>query len=206
MKILSIDFDIIMAPSIELYNERVPGMNWEELTTAFPLLAFCQADLTHYRRLIEYLIKIAPFVNKDDIHIAFGHQKILDSIPEDEDNVVINIDHHHDLGYGDNPLDKEGTCANWALTLFKHNKLKQYTWLHNTNFENFSDEVKDNYKDKILDYNLSDVEDLHESYGTPDIIFICLSPEWVPPEYRELFYSMLDILNVLKDTFFQLED
>ena len=30
-KILTIDFDIIMAPSIELYNEKVPANSWENL-------------------------------------------------------------------------------------------------------------------------------------------------------------------------------
>ena len=29
--ILTIDFDIIMAPSIELYNDKVPKISWEEL-------------------------------------------------------------------------------------------------------------------------------------------------------------------------------
>jgi hypothetical protein len=28
--ILSIDFDIIMAPTIELYNNKVPQSDWEE--------------------------------------------------------------------------------------------------------------------------------------------------------------------------------
>ena len=31
MNVLSIDFDIIMAPSINLYNNMVPQTHWEKL-------------------------------------------------------------------------------------------------------------------------------------------------------------------------------
>ena len=31
MNVLSIDFDIIMAPSINLYNNMVPGTKWDDL-------------------------------------------------------------------------------------------------------------------------------------------------------------------------------
>ena len=40
-RILSIDFDIIMAPSIELYNDKVPGLSQEKLIEVFPLLQYC---------------------------------------------------------------------------------------------------------------------------------------------------------------------
>lgn len=34
--IITIDFDIIMAPCIQLYNNIVPNFNWEQLRKTFP--------------------------------------------------------------------------------------------------------------------------------------------------------------------------
>ena len=36
MKILTIDFDIIMEPSIQLYNDMVPERPWEDNLLKFP--------------------------------------------------------------------------------------------------------------------------------------------------------------------------
>ena len=45
MNVLSIDFDIIMAPSINLYNNMVPGTQWDDLLKNLPNLATTPADL-----------------------------------------------------------------------------------------------------------------------------------------------------------------
>ena len=45
-KILSIDFDIIMAPCIEIYNDMVPSLDWKELEK-IPQLKVLTADLIH---------------------------------------------------------------------------------------------------------------------------------------------------------------
>lgn len=39
-----------------------------------------------------------------------------------------------------------------------------------------------------------------------DIIIICLSPPWVPPKYRPLFYCWIDMLNRIYDTTFTVDD
>ena len=48
MNVLSIDFDIIMAPSINLYNNMVPGTKWDDLLKSLPNLATTPADLHIY--------------------------------------------------------------------------------------------------------------------------------------------------------------
>jgi hypothetical protein len=45
--ILSIDFDIIMAPTIWLYNDMVPQQNWDDLLSS-PHIQLATADLNHY--------------------------------------------------------------------------------------------------------------------------------------------------------------
>ena len=53
MNVLSIDFDIIMAPSIEFYNNLV---SYEDLFDN-ELMRICNADLIHYSRLTTWLLK-----------------------------------------------------------------------------------------------------------------------------------------------------
>ena len=129
MNIVSIDFDIIMAPSIEFYNNMV------RTRSLFndPLLQVCNADLEHYRRLTDWLIK-----NKknDNVVIIKSHERIVNHISGPED-VIINIDHHHDLGYDfhTNEEDKitKINCGNWAEYLLSNNLIKKYVWINNEN-------------------------------------------------------------------------
>ena len=205
-RILSIDFDIIMAPSIELYNDKVPGLSQEKLIEVFPILEYCQADMSHYQKLLSYLLEIVPKMSPDNIHIAFSHQTILKYIPKDEENHIVNIDHHHDLGYEEDLIEKKmDTCANWAKSLFLRNQIESYTWMNNSNSSKLPENIENRtkFKEKI---HIRDFRDFDMSYPVPDILFICLSPEWVPLNYRPLFYSMLDVINTLTGRFYQLEE
>ena len=58
MNVLSIDFDIIMAPSINLYNNMVPGIRWDDLLKNLPNLATTPADLNIYSSILRYLLKV----------------------------------------------------------------------------------------------------------------------------------------------------
>ena len=49
--ILSIDFDIIMAPSIELYNSQ-SGVPWEKRFHDAPMLQFLPIDAQTYSKII----------------------------------------------------------------------------------------------------------------------------------------------------------
>ena len=57
MNVLSIDFDIIMAPSINLYNNMVPQTHWEDLLKSLPNLATTPADLNIYSNILRYLLR-----------------------------------------------------------------------------------------------------------------------------------------------------
>ena len=50
MKVLSIDFDIVMAPDINLYNNFVPRIvsSIDEIVEHHPYLGGLRADLDHY--------------------------------------------------------------------------------------------------------------------------------------------------------------
>ena len=74
MSVLSIDFDIIMAPSINLYNNMVPQVHWEDLLKSLPNLTTTPADLNIYSSILRYLLKVID--QKSSICIAYVHDKI----------------------------------------------------------------------------------------------------------------------------------
>ena len=102
MNVLSIDFDIIMAPVIEYYNNMVPKKDWEQIQNENPGMITPKADLHHFNFIIQLLEK--HLNNIDNLYIAFNHKKIIDFLENEESFSIINIDHHHDLGY--EPLDE----------------------------------------------------------------------------------------------------
>jgi hypothetical protein len=69
MNIVSIDFDIIMAPSIELYNSFEHKSLYEDYY--FNLF---NADLVIYSKLTEWLLKWIPEINPSDIHFIESHE------------------------------------------------------------------------------------------------------------------------------------
>lgn len=201
MNVLSIDFDIIMAPDIQLYNNLVGGSKGHsDLVINHPMLASARADLYTYQKLVIYLMSIIQEINVADIRVAHGHNDIENLIKDDKDVHIFSFDHHHDCGYGENKhLEnfKECSCANWVRFYHDAGVITNYTWIKNTNSE--TEEIED------LDYITT--INIHECDLTAlpkfDKLFICLSPEWVPEQYHALFFLMLDLINQNKGCMLQ---
>lgn len=192
MNIVSIDFDIIMAPSIEFYNHMTgnPQLFNNYLTQMF------QADLTHYQRLTKWLISQSKNLQKEDIVFIFSHDSLINYISSEED-IVINIDHHHDLGYPDPKNEAPKIhCGNWAQYLLENNLIKDYIWIKNEN----SNPIKE-FNQKIKEYNFKNYQ---LDNLKADKIIICLSPEWIPTQYHPLFFSWIDIMNEYYNTIYQI--
>ena len=79
--ILTIDFDIIMAPSIELYNDKVPKISWEELLND-PYYQLLTTDNIHYFRLTQFLLSLIKQIKKEDIIIIEDHNHVFDYVKE----------------------------------------------------------------------------------------------------------------------------
>ena len=190
MNVVSIDFDIIMAPSIEFYNHMSgnPELFDNYLTEIFP------ADLIHYQRLTKWLISQIKNLQENNIIFISSHDSLINYVSVED--TVINIDHHHDLGYPD-PTNNAPKihCGNWAQYLLENNLIKDYIWIKNEN----SNPIKE-FKGNIKEYNFKTYQ-LNNLYA--DKIIICLSPEWIPKQYRPLFFSWIDILNEYFNTIYQ---
>lgn len=190
MNIVSIDFDIIMAPSIELYK----SIEYSNLPYENYYIDLFKADLIIYQKLTNWLLNNIPNLNETDIYFIESHEQIINFLPKDNNISLCNIDHHHDLGYGPPAeLDKEPlNCGNWGLYLLKNNLIHDYTWIKNGNSERkFHNKYYYNSK-CFYDFDLNKLK--------PDRIIICLSSPWVPRQYHALFNLWIDMAGKLKDT------
>lgn len=201
--IVTIDFDIIMAPCIDLYNNLVPNYSWENLLN-FEQMRLLTADLIHYQKLTQWLVAIIKKLNKEDIVFIEDHGQILKYLSTDEKLNIYNIDHHHDCGYD---KDENKTinelklhCGNWGLFLENMGIINNFYWINNDS--SFSPPI-DKQKVKYLEYKLSNFNLFN--LPTPDKLIICLSEPWVPPMFRTLFYTWLDILNEHYNTRFEID-
>ena len=185
MKIVTIDFDIIMRPSIESYNYFIneEGCGIDQLEEEFLHFQNCQADLSIYKLLTDFILN----VESEKIFFISSHKDILQFVNDSVD--LINIDHHHDLGYSNENYSEvfEISCGNWVEQLYREDKLKSYTWIHNQNsLPLIGDQAKiDN--DLILSDENEMKKYLNNLAQHTDSLIICSSFPWVPSIYRPLF-------------------
>lgn len=188
MTIATIDFDIIMSPSIEFYNDLVK--------TDIPidrLIDKCEnlkltADMYIYQYLTEYILACKTF--KVPIYCFESHDAIIDVIEHNCDEPiieVINFDHHHDFGYDEKDLKfpiNTIDCSNWVKGALDKKLINSYTWIKNKN----SDELPaaasnyNTHSDLLKNYNLNKLPQ------TTDILVLCKSPQWVPMEFHPLYW------------------
>lgn len=181
--IVTIDFDIIMWKNLPLYNHLVGDkIDTSVLERITPLLFYVDADLILYNKLTEYIIFLLKKINKENIVFIDSHEKVLDYITEPVD--VINIDHHHDLGYNEMQREnKKYACANWCYWGLKDNKIKNLFWIHNNTSDPF-EPIKEKF-------NITEMEDMHnidlQKIIIPEKLILCSSFEWIPDQFKPLF-------------------
>ena len=211
MRILSIDLDYIMSPSIQLYNNAFfdsnPLTRWNDL--------FNNTDFKENHLVIDQsnlLFCFDTFLKSlkecDSISFGYEHDAILFYIEKFTDIELINIDHHDDVLGGSyttdavyNPegaLSKEyyDLCeggrvneSNWVSWLSNEKKLKSYTWIGNVN----SNKSKNFFNEKIIP-NYVNVE--KENYKFDNYKFehihVCLSPQYIPKNHWHYFSMFIN--------------
>lgn len=198
--IVTIDFDIIMAPCINLYNDQAGKKTWD-FFLQFDHMKMLTADFNHYQKLTNWLINIIKKIKKENIIFIEDHGQVLKYIEADNSKInIYNIDHHHDCGYGKHCENEKLNCGNWGLKLHQLNVLNNFYWIKNINSTIPPDDARivDFISYNLQEYNLQDLP-------IPDKLIICLSEPWVPPYFRPLFFTWLDILNNYYNTHFEID-
>ena len=158
MRVLSIDLDYIMGPSIELYNtlfyDNNPTTRWRDL---FDRSDFKENHLVIDQGSLLYCFDVFLKALKDCENVSFGyeHDSILYDIKDFSNIDLINIDHHDDvfggdysgsMGYEDGlkkeyfeiVKDNRVHEGNWIAWLASQKKLNSCVWIGNENSGNKS--------------------------------------------------------------------
>ena len=114
-------------------------------------------------------------------------------------NEIVNIDAHHDIHYGHDKIGKidKPNCGSWGGHLMARGRVK--SWLQV--YPEWRRKIPEGYEDKFQwakqHCNIDAI------YGDPprlwrkvDIVFVCRSGCWVPPEYDSKFTLFCKMLGV----------
>ena len=216
MKILSIDFDIIMYHCIKLYNNfsagnANPTQLWQQLEDEYEISQHLNYDATVLNNILILMIKnvqnnakFIPIKSHEELITYLENNQLLN----ENECEVTNIDFHHDILYQEADLAQikyfnKKTCANWVGYLNIHNYLKNITWVKAPNSDNYTWIENDNIKDKLIIETLNNIINLDSNY---DYIFFCESPQWVPYKYHHLYTLCCNVINTIQENSLNLEE
>jgi hypothetical protein len=199
MNILSIDIDFITSNygHIVIGDDFNPKHKWENIIENLNGdESILQIDYDNLSFLMSVYIKALN--NSKKIIFAINHHTILQELEKENYNNlnIINIDHHHDIFYGDvESLEffekyNNVNCGNWIWKLELSNKISSYHWIKNETSDIFNDGISrgktpKNYK-SFLKHNIEyDIYNL-----TYDLLFITLSPDYIAPKHW-FYYDMM---------------
>lgn len=201
--VVTIDFDIIMGPSIDGYNDMISSETpMRHLASKFPYFGMAEADLYVYEYITRYLTEIITHIeDKDKIKFIATHDLMYHIYKnETEPFNLINIDHHHDINYIDDwskPII-EIDEGNWVKRLFDMRKINRYIWVGNPNSVTIG-LGKCPFMDKISMEILKDY-DLGRLAANTDELVCCFSSAYIPPLYEPLFLTWRAIAEEIMDT------
>jgi len=188
-KILSIDIDYIMAPSIHVYDDWVNDhwvdthIQWKMITQKMGVEPIsCEKRVKYLLQVYEKALSSLKL--PEQIKFSKDHHQLLNYVGDRHDLIIDNIDHHHDIFYEGWNSVNEVNEGNWVWWLDHNHQLQKYTWYGNKNSESYDQSMPFRCEyDQVFDRRRRPMTD-------PDFIFICESPQWVPPGSRQLFKIM----------------
>ena len=200
--VLTIDLDFIAEPYIQLYYELCfePSVErtWDQVFSN-PALVGSNFDINP-DNLIYALDTFTRSLAKCK-NVAFGitHDSIMYEL-EDKDKInLVNIDHHHDIIYGEWFM-REGAMkygivseGNWIEHLHQKSKIEDYVWIRNEN-SFMMDDTQHPTREPMKWATYLKTEYKYEM--TPDYIFVCLSPAYIPKFHWFYFKIFMNLYKV----------
>lgn len=200
MKILSIDFDAIMFPCIRLYNEYCYGNEnattiWRQLEFDRDINQYLSYDANVYKNIGKIIFKNikngAKLIPIQEHQMLVDHLKKYDLLDLQFD--ITNIDYHHDIAYNRNSFVEmefdNYSCADWAGYLMTLNPETTLTWVRCPGSSPYNEDIKE-FTNTITIKRIDEIVDLDDDY---DLIYFCLSPQWVPYVYHHLYDLLIDL-------------
>lgn len=219
MRVLSIDLDYIMGKTIDLYGEigwhDIPSIRWSNYYNHIKEQNI-EVDLFIDEKNLFYCFDIflKAVKNCDNVTFSFNHDSILDELIKYTSIDLINIDHHDDVIYAD-PLDSSDPNynikymmnlyekydsifksnilheGNWISFLNINKQINSYTFIGNETSIDFEKEKKDFIKKHMKKFEYYTKDHYRFKNYDFDYIFVCLSPQYIPPCHWHYFSMFL---------------
>lgn len=217
MRVLSLDLDYVMGPSIDLYQQLWWEPNalarwdrfWKDSAVREGHLHIDQSNLLFLFELFLQAIKQAERVS-----FSYDHDDILFAIDGDDAIELIHVDHHDDVvcedacgetleeklledfaSVRDHQRVHEG---NWISQLHHEGRLKSCVWIANDN-SNDDGGLKDQVIAELLpQWRRTTKDDEPVLDRRFDAVFLCLSPQYVPPahwHYMGMFLAAYEAIS-----------
>jgi len=209
MRVLSIDLDYIMNDCIQEYQtlffHKNPSIRWDSLYKETNFTS--QSLLPNKEKLFFcYEIFLKSLLKSKKISFGYDHDARLFDLEECNSIELVNIDHHNDVFHVDGSLSSvreiesyleseynaicnlDHVCeGNWIAWLYSNGKLKSYDWIYNENSDSI--ELKSLMIRKLLGDSYNTYLQNQYSFNNYefDYVFVCLSPQYIPPEYWHYF-------------------
>lgn len=203
MKLLSIDLDYLMDTCIALYDDisvdAPREMVWDRIRDIRRIEPHLSYNEEAYSKLIGLLVRVLKANPNLKIQVAYNHDNILEMIEnyctQDIKLDIVNFDNHHDVYYEDwHVADLSNdvvSVATWVGFLSKHDMLNSYHWI-NTHCSQPYTGAEVDFDFKMTTHDVYQVLNSDFEY---DMLFICLSPQWFPPKFDNLFDNILELIN-----------
>lgn len=200
--ILSIDLDILFSPYVGIYNKEI--FNDKPCEFLWNTISEFH-NIWDFRINIDYLTYIQNIFNiytqqVKTIYIGTDHSSILTAIEEEKNNLsqpylfdIYNIDYHHDVVYGDAQQDRiircgTADCGNWVGFLSYYNLINKYYWYRGIGSE-FDKKIM-LHSEVVPNMDRFLFDDSFPLDLNIDLLFISISPPWIP----NCYYSQIEEL------------
>jgi hypothetical protein len=215
MRVLSIDWDYFIKEDPMLdwgHREAAFFLNqaWafrRERPAFDPIEGFLKNPDGTFQIVKDDLTKLAPFAGAEEdilnlpcvrgsynIATAESHLAILKFLEGKTNLEIVNIDAHHDIYYRTKNF-KDPDCGEWAGSLIYSGRVKSYTqiypgWRKEKGYEEGNEMGVARWGRKKLGVNMRMTWDKPIDvikWNKVDMVFICRSGCWVPPDYDDRF-------------------
>lgn len=188
-KVLTIDFDIFLRESINLYNDS--DKTASDYLNDFSFIPLVPFDFINYKKITNLLLSY----KKEKIQFMDTHDEFVNLTRNEGPFELINIDYHHDLGYGENikwnlPI-KIVDEGNWVRKIWDLNRVNKYIWINDFN----SEEVPARGRKFLTEQHYIDNYDLN-LLSDCDMVYICFSQDYIPDIYFPLFELWKDLFYI----------
>ena len=192
INVLSIDFDyfqIVTKKDIKHYPDgidldpHISSIVWMSKYEIYKDLE----DIKNDKERIALVSDIIKMNNKAKKLISYTHKDIykfiLDNTKKDDKVTIYNLDTHHDMFNKNKELD----CGNWISYIKKVRPYTDIYWYANPLTPSIYG--LEDYEEYLHTKDISSL--LENKY---DLIFLCKSPNWVPPHLYNEYEEMVTIM------------